>query len=124
MVLLSRSSVDRKVSWSLLNKEKPVWLRSPEDVSADEYATFYKSLSGDWEDLLLMVHSQFLRMCLVLPLLVVLMSYCFKSWSIGLSFCFDSAGSFRSIKIYARRVFIMDDCRKIVPQWLSFLSGC
>ncbi|KAI5328995.1 hypothetical protein L3X38_028392 [Prunus dulcis] len=39
--------------WELINKQKPIWLRKPEEVSKEEYASFYKSLTNDWEDLLL-----------------------------------------------------------------------
>jgi molecular chaperone HtpG len=43
-------------SWLLLNKSSPIWLRNPEDISSDEYETFYKSLTSDWEPHLALKH--------------------------------------------------------------------
>ncbi|KAL5724669.1 Heat shock protein 83 [Ranunculus cassubicifolius] len=42
--------------WQLINKQKPIWLRKPEEISRDEYASFYKGLTNDWEDHLAVKH--------------------------------------------------------------------
>ncbi len=97
-----------------VNRASALWTRSRTDITADEYNEFYKHLTHDFDDPLTYVHSRMEGNYEYILLLYIPKRAPFDLWN---------RERRHGVKLYVRRVFIMDDADKLMPNYLRFVRG-
>lgn len=97
-----------------LNSMKAIWLKDKKDVTKEEYEEFYKHISHDWKAPLAHLHMKFEGTTEYSALLYI-----------PEQMPFDLFGPEHKhgIQLYCKRVFIMDDCEELMPEYFRFIKG-
>ncbi|WEN43147.1 Chaperone protein HtpG [Thauera sp. GDN1] len=97
-----------------VNQANALWTRSKNDITEDEYTAFYKHVAHDFEDPLAWTHSRVEGRHEYTNLLYIPKNAPFDLWD---------RNARHGIKLYVKRVFIMDDAEKLMPTYLRFVRG-
>ena len=97
-----------------LNSMKAIWTRSPSDVKDEEYEEFYKHLSHDWNPPMERLHLKFEGTTEYDALLYIPSKAPFDLFT---------PERRHGIHLYSKRVFIMDDCKELMPEYFRFIKG-
>ena len=97
-----------------VNQANALWTRSKSDITDDEYTAFYKHVAHDFEDPLAWTHSRVEGRHEYTNLLYIPKNAPFDLWD---------RNARHGIKLYVKRVFIMDDAEKLMPTYLRFVRG-
>ena len=100
--------------WAPVNKAAALWARSKSDITPEQYADFYKQISYDSEAPLAYTHNRVEGRSEYTQLLYVPAKAPFDLWNR------DKRGG---VKLYVKRVFIMDDAEALMPVYLRFVKG-
>jgi len=106
--------VEEVIEYEIVNSASALWTRSKSDITEEEYTEFYKHVGHDFEEPLARSHSQVEGKYEYTSLLFIPKRAPFDMW--------DRERQ-HGIKLYVRRVFIMDETEKLMPNYLRFVKG-
>ncbi|KAL1515126.1 hypothetical protein AB1Y20_004188 [Prymnesium parvum] len=101
--------------WSILNEQPPIWMQRPSELTDTDYAKFYKGLTNPWSDYMAVKHFEVEGQVGMRGLLYVPKEPPFD--------IFDQLAKGKGLRLYVRRVLVMDKCDELCPEWLGFLRG-
>ena len=104
----------KKDEWAPVNKAAALWTRSKSEITPEQYQEFYKQLSYDTEAPLAYTHNRVEGRSEYTQLLYIPAKAPFDLWNR------DKRGG---VKLYVKRVFIMDDAEALMPVYLRFVKG-
>jgi len=108
------SVIEAKEVWETVNSTDALWHRSKNDIKDEEYNDFYKNMGHDFEDPLLHLHTKVEGNVEYTALVFIPTRAPFDLWD---------RHSRHGVKLYVRRVFIMDDAEHLLPSYLRFMRG-
>jgi molecular chaperone HtpG len=101
-------------AWETVNKANAIWARAKKDITPEQYDEFYKQISHDFEAPLAHTHNRVEGSTEYTQLLYIPSKAPFDLWNR------DKKGG---LKLYVKRVFIMDDAEALLPSYLRFVKG-
>jgi molecular chaperone HtpG len=113
-ILMQSEDEEKKGEEERVNQASALWARPKSEISVEDYNEFYKHITHDFEDPLAYVHSRMEGNYEYTLLLYLPARAPFDLWS---------RERHHGVKLYVRRVFIMDDAEKLMPSYLRFVRG-
>lgn len=110
----AKNEEDDTVIWEKINKAQALWTRNKNDITAEEYKEFYKHVSHDYADPLIWSHNRVEGKQEYTSLLYIPTKAPFDLWN---------RDNKHGLKLYVRRVFIMDEAEQFMPNYLRFVRG-
>ena len=112
--LVGADGQTRQLHRETLNRQKPLWSRDPKEITTEEYAEFYRHISHDWSDPADRLHVRAEGTHEFIGLLFTPARAPFDLYA--------REGK-RGLSLYVRNVFVMDDCRDLLPEYMRFVRG-
>tara|TARA_B100000902_G_scaffold396899_1_gene459123 strand:+ start:817 stop:3375 length:2559 start_codon:yes stop_codon:yes gene_type:complete len=100
-----------------INNQTPLWVKSPEDISSEDYNSFYKKVSSDYADPASVKHFHIEGQLDYFALLFLPSKAPYQMFNTS------AEEKNENIKLFVRRVFVSDIGEKLCPEWLNFISG-